>query len=71
MLVSVHLDNCIEALLQCFAICGKPYDGENECRIILRGSCAADLEDFGLVSCINIVAGCRTGITSYDGKVGT
>lgn len=36
----------------------------------MRGRRAADLEDLGLVTGVDVVAGCGTGIACNDGEIG-
>lgn len=71
MAVPVHLADRIEALLQGLAIGCEATYGEDEVRIVLIGRAAADLEDLGVVSCVDAVAGSVSGVAREDGEVGT
>jgi hypothetical protein len=70
MLVAVQLRNSVESLLQRFAVSCEANHGEDEVRIILRGGCAADLEDFGLVARVDVVAAGGAGVARENGEVG-
>jgi hypothetical protein len=59
MLVFVHLDNCVQAFLQRMSVCCETDDGKDERGIILGLGRAANLEDFGGIAGIDVVAGCE------------
>lgn len=70
VLVAVHLDNSIEALLEGIAVGGKADYGQYEGCVVLGCGGAADLEDFRGIAGVDVVARCRSSVASEDGKVG-
>lgn len=69
MLVAVQLDHGIEALLERVGVGGEADHGEDQGCVALCRVAAADLEDFGLVAGVDVVAGRGAGVTSEDGEV--
>ncbi len=70
VLVSVQLDDGVEAVAKRVAVCGETDDGEEEGSIGLRLVCAADLEDFWGVAGVDGITRGGTGVAGEDGEVG-
>jgi hypothetical protein len=70
VLVLVHLDDGVEALLQCIAVRRETHTGEYYPRTLVLWSLTADLEELGCVSCVDVVAGSRACVACEDGEVG-
>lgn len=68
MLVSVQLDDGVEALTQGVAVSGETDDGEKESGVGLRLVGAADLEDLWDVARVDAVAGGGAGVAGEDGE---
>ena len=69
VLVFVQFDNGVEALFQGVAVCGESDDGEDYSGTFVVWAFAADLEEFGLVSCVDVVAGGGASVAGEDGEV--
>lgn len=65
MLVTVHLDDVVEALFEGVAIGGESDDGEDDAG---GGVVGADAEDFGDVTGVDVVAGGGAGVAGEDGE---
>ena len=70
MAVAVHLANSVETFLQGLAVRGKANDGQDNGGVLLVCCGASDLEKLGVVSRVDAVARCQTGIAGHDGEVG-
>jgi hypothetical protein len=71
VLVLVHLDDGVEVLLQRVAVGGETdYRQHYPCTLVV-GALAANLEELGLVSCVDVVAGCGSSVAGEDGEVST
>jgi hypothetical protein len=57
MLVLVHFDDGVKALLQRFAVCCEADDREYYPRTLVLRALAANLEELGCVPSVDIVAG--------------
>lgn len=68
MLVLVHLDDGVEALLQRMAVGGESDDREDYPCALVVWTLAADLEELGLVACVDVVAGRRACVAGEDGE---
>lgn len=63
VLVLVHLDNGVETLLQRITVCGEADYRQYYPGALVVWSFAANLKELGCVSCVDVVAGCRTCVT--------
>lgn len=70
MLVLVHLDDGVEALLERVAVCGKAYYREDDLGALVVAAGAADAEEFGSVARVDVVAAGAASIACEDGEVG-
>ncbi len=66
VLVSVHLDNGVEAFFECVAVSSEANNGEDDAAIWIIGS---DAEDFGDEAGVDIVAGGGASIAGEDCEV--
>ncbi|KUI54117.1 hypothetical protein VP1G_10612 [Cytospora mali] len=67
--VPVHLANGVQALLQRLAIGREAAHRQDQRRVVLVCRATANLEHLGVVSRVDAVAGCVSGVASHDGKV--
>lgn len=67
VLVAVHLDDGVEALLEGVAVGGEADDGEDDARGRVVG---ADAEELGGVAGVDVVAGGGAGVAGEDGEAG-
>ncbi len=67
VLVAVHLDDVVEALLQGVAVGGEAYDREDDAG---GGVVGADAEDLGGEAGVDVVAGGGAGVAGEDGEGG-
>lgn len=69
MLVAIHLNDCVKTFFECFAIGRKSDYCEDYvcvCAVIVG---SADLEYFGRVAGVDVVAGGRSCVAGEDGEV--
>ena len=71
VLVLVHLDDGVEVLLQRVAVGSETDYGQHYPCTLVVGTFATNLEELGLVSCIDVVAGCGSSVAGEDGEVST
>lgn len=67
VLVSVHLDDCVEAFFQGVAVGGEAHYRQDDARGWVVGS---DAEEFGGMSGVDVVAGGGAGVAGEDGEGG-
>ena len=70
VLVLVHLDDSVEALLERVAISGEADDGEHDLGALVVAAGAADAEQFGSVARVDVVAAGAASVACEDGEVG-
>lgn len=70
VLVLVHLDDGVEALLQRIAVGGEAYDREDDLGALVLAAGAADAEQFGGVARVDVVAAGAASVACEDGEVG-
>lgn len=56
VLVLVHLDDSVKALLERIAVSGEANDGEDDLGPLVVAAGAADAEEFGSVARVDVVA---------------
>jgi hypothetical protein len=71
VLVLVHLDDGVEVLLQGVTVGSETDDGQHYPCALVVGALASNLEELGLVSCVDVVAGCGSSVAGEDGEVST
>lgn len=67
----VHLDDGVEALLERVAVGREADDGQHDARALVGAASAADLEEFGRVARVDVVAAGAAGVACQDGEVGS
>lgn len=70
VLVLVHLDDSVEALLERVAISGEAHDGEDNPGTLVVAAGAADAEEFGGVARVDVVTAGAASVACKDGEVG-
>ena len=68
VLVTIQLDDCVEALAQGVTVSGETDDGEEKGGVGLRSVSAADLENLWDVAGVDGITRCRASITGEDGE---
>lgn len=69
VLISVHLDDCVESLGESVAIGGETNDTEDDLAALVLGTLTTDAEELRFVASVDVVAGGGTRITCKDGEV--
>lgn len=70
VLVAVHLHRGVETFFQGVAIGREAYHRQHDAAAFVLWSFAADLEEFGDITRVDVVAACGTGVACEDGEVG-
>ena len=70
VLVLVHLDDGVEALLERVAVGGEAYYREDDLGALVVAAGAADAEEFGCVARVDVVAAGAASVACEDGEVG-
>jgi hypothetical protein len=71
VLVLVHLDDGVEVLLQRMAVRSETNHREHYPSALVVWPLTANLEQLGLVSCVDVVARCGSSVAGEDGEVST
>ncbi|CAG8705354.1 2039_t:CDS:1, partial [Scutellospora calospora] len=70
VLVLVHFDDGVEALLEGVAVGGEAHDREDDLGALVVAAGAADAEEFGGVARVDVVAAGAASVAGEDGEVG-